>query len=108
MIFTIGGVLGMTMIFAAFRYMSTRISSFFPLTYIGTRTLDVYLLHYFVLPRFLLLYAPQLRVYDSKPLEFVVALVLALMVVAICLLASYLIRLSPILAHYLFGVKYEP
>ena len=107
-IFVIGGVLGMTMIFAAFRYMSTRISSFFPLTYIGTRTLDIYLLHFFVLPRFLLLYVPQVRAYDSKSLEFIVAMALALVVVAICLLASYLIRLSPILAHYLFGVKYEP
>ena len=107
LIFIIGGILGMTMIFTAFRYMSNHILSFFPLTYIGTRTLDIYLLHYFVLPRFLLFYAPQLRSYDNKFLEFIVALALALVVVVVCLLASYLIRLSPFLGHYLFGVRYE-
>ena len=113
LIFSVGGILGMTMIMTAFRflYSTTRLSPLVshlsPLKYIGTRTLDIYLLHYFFLPRFLLAYAPQLSAYDNKFLEFIIALSIALVVVAVCLLVSYLIRLSPFLGHYLFGVKYE-
>ena len=103
----------MTMIMTAFRYiystthLSPLTSYLSPLKCIGTRTLDIYLLHYFFLPRFLLAYAPQLSAYDNKLLEFIIALSIALVVVAVCLLVSYLIRLSPFLGHYLFGVKYE-
>ena len=78
-----------------------------PLQYVGTRTLDIYLLHYFFLPRFLIPYADQLRAYDSQFIEFLVILAIALVVLAITLLASYLFRLSPFLGHYLFGVKYN-
>ena len=115
-IFAIAGVSGMVMIFTIFRYLGSYISShpsflfplstFHPLKYIGTRTLDICLLHYFFLPRFLLPYGEQLRAYDSQPLEFLVAFVLALIILAVCLLVSYLIRLSPFMGHYLFGAKY--
>lgn len=109
-IFAFGGVLGMTMVFTFFR----RFARFFSrervmgrvLQYIGTRTLDIYLLHYFFLPRFLLPFGERLRGYDSLPLEMTVALLLALAVIGVSLLVSYIIRLSPVLAHYLFGVKY--
>ena len=107
LIFSIGGIAGMTLVFTAFRCFSSQISHFSFLKYIGTRTLDIYLLHYFFLPRFLLQYAPQLRMYDSRWLELLVGLAIALVVVGICLLVSYVIRLSPFLGHYLFGVKYE-
>ena len=78
-----------------------------PLQYVGTRTLDIYLLHYFFLPRFLIPYADQLRAYNSQFIEFLVILAIAFVVLAITLLASYIIRLSPFFGHYLFGVKYE-
>ena len=105
MVFAIGGILGMVMIFTLFRLLYSPYLS--PLKYIGTRTLDIYLLHYFFLPRFLMSYGEQLRSYDCKPLELILALTVARVVVAICLLVSYVIRLSPFLGHYLFGVKYE-
>ena len=70
------------------------------------RTLDIYLLHYFFLPRFLMEYASQLQAYDSRLLEFVVIMALSLIILAFCLITSYVIRLSPFLGHYLFGVKY--
>ena len=38
-------------------------------------------------------------------IEFVIAISLASVVVAICLVVSQLLRTSDILAHYLFGVK---
>ena len=126
-VFAVGGILGLTMIFTAFRYIGSSISShpthsthfthsthhlslitFHSLQYVGTRTLDIYLLHYFFLPRFLLVYGEQLRAYDNKLLEFFVALVLALIVVGLCLIASRIIRLSPFLAKYLLGVKPSP
>ena len=114
-IFSIGGILGMTMVFTFFRHLYTSpslspYSSIFRhpssiLKFVGTRTLDIYLLHYFILPRFLMSYTDLLPAYDNKLAEFLVAMSLALVVVAICLLVSYVIRLSPFLGHYLFGVK---
>ena len=109
LIFAIGGMSGIIMIFTVFRKCYTpRVSQMTHhcLGYIGTRTLDIYLLHYFILPRCLLPYGEQLQAYGSKLLEFFVALALALVIVAVCLLISYIIRLSPFLGHYLFGIKY--
>ena len=108
-VFAVGGVLGLTMAFTFFR----RFAALFTkekflgrsLQYIGTRTLDIYLLHYFVLPRFLKPFGATLRSYHNLLLEFVTAFALALAVVLICLLASYLIRLNPFLGRYLFGVR---
>ena len=71
------------------------------------RTLDIYLLHFFFLPRFLEAYTGQLKAFDSQFLEFIVIMGVSLVILALCLLASYVIRLSPFLGHYLFGVKYE-
>ena len=111
LIFAVGGVLGLTMVFTFFRSFSGWFSKEnclgHSLQYIGTRTLDIYLLHYFFLPRFLLAYAPQLHAFDSGVLEFAVAILLSIAVVGVCLLVSYVIRLNPFLGHYLFGVKYE-
>ena len=111
-----GGVTGMIMIFTLFRLLYTSPISHLPssithhpsyfLQYVGKRTLDIYLLHYFFLPRFLMEYAPQLQVYDSRFLEFVVIMVLSLIILVLCMITSYIIRLSPFLGHYLFGVKY--
>ena len=106
--FYVGGITGMWMIFTCFRLSASwlqkiRLSK--PLQYVGTRTLDIYLIHYFFLPRFLMPYADQLRAYDNQLLEFLVVMVIAMVVLSLSLLASYVIRLSPFLGHYLFGVK---
>jgi hypothetical protein len=111
-----GGVTGMIMIFTFFRFLYTSSVIHLPssifhlpsfiLQYVGKRTLDIYLLHYFFLPRFLMEYAPQLQAYDSRLLEFVIIMVLSLIILALCLITSYIIRLSPFLGHYLFGAKY--
>jgi fucose 4-O-acetylase-like acetyltransferase len=99
----------MVMVFTFFRYFA----SWFTkervlgcgLQYVGTRTLDIYLLHFFFLPESMLAYNRQLLAYGNKFLEVSVVLGEALLVLAGCLIASYIIRLSPFLAHYLFGVK---
>ena len=105
----VGGITGMWMVFSFFRLSASWLQKCHvskPLQYVGTRTLDIYLLHYFFLPRFLMEYAPQLQTYDSRLLEFVVIMVLSLIILVLCLITSYIIRLSPFLGHYLFGVKY--
>ena len=108
--FYAGGVTGMWLVFTCFRLSGSwlqkiRLSK--PLQYVGTRTLDVYLLHYFFLPRFLVPYADQLKAFNSQFVEFWAILAVSLIVLLLSLLASYIIRLSPFLGHYLFGVKYE-
>ena len=108
--FSCGGVLGMVMVFTCFRLLSPRMEGgalWRGLQYVGTRTLDIYLLHYFFLPRFLMAYGQQLRAYGSQSLEFLAIMVVALAVLAVSLAVSYVIRLSPFLGHYLFGVKYD-
>ena len=113
--FSVGGILGMTVIFALFRYLYTspllsQYSSIFHqpssiLKFVGTRTLDIYLLHYFFLPEFLLPHANRLLAAIHSLLLPLPILFAAIIVVALCLLTSYIIRLSPFFAHYLFGAK---
>lgn len=108
--FYVGGISGMWMVLTCFRLSDSWLKKIHlskPLQYVGTRTLDVYLLHYFFLPRFLMPYADQLKAFDSHFVEFWVILAISLIVLLLSLLASYIIRLSPFLGHYLFGVKYE-
>ena len=113
--FSVGGILGMTVIFALFRYLYTspllsQYSSIFHhpssiLKFVGTRTLDIYLLHYFFLPEFLLPHANRLLATIPSWLLPLPILFAAFIVVVLCLLTSYIIRLNPFLAHYLFGAK---
>jgi len=72
--------------------------------YTGRRTLDIYLLHYFFIPYNLTI----VTVFKDHPmpvLEFAASSALAILIIALCLLVSNVIRLSPFLAHWLFGVK---
>ena len=113
--FNLGGISGMLMVFTVFRFLYTPIThtltpithpiSFF-LKFVGIRTLDIYLLHYFFLPRFLMAYSLQFHAHNST-IQFLAIMSIALIVLLLSLLTSYILRLSPFLAHYLFGVKYE-
>jgi len=73
------------------------------LSFIGSRTLDIYLLHFLLLPKM-----PQVGEWlNANRPNFVLSIVLsvsvALVVMAFCLLASQLLRVSPFLQLYLFG-----
>lgn len=109
LVFAVGGFLGLTMVFTTFRSFSGRLTKdgWFgrSLQYVGTRTLDIYLIHYLILPRFLLVYAHQHFVDENKAIGFIIAISLSMVVVTICLLVSYVIRLNAFLGYYLFGVK---
>ena len=103
-----GGITGMVMVFTFFRLSASwlkRLHISKPLQYVGMRTLDVYLLHFFFLPRFLMPYAAQIKACDGQFMEFIVIMAISLVVLMMSLGVSYIIRLSPFLAHYLFGVK---
>lgn len=75
------------------------------LQYIGRHTLDIYLLHYFFIPRGLAQAVTVFKDYPMPVVEFVYSLVIALIIIGFCLLISNVIRLSPTLAHILFGVR---
>lgn len=75
------------------------------LQYIGKRTLDIYLLHYFFLPQNLNVFGEWFTKNINPTLELFVSLALAAMVISLCLVVSNIIRLSPLLANWLFGVK---
>lgn len=71
---------------------------------IGRRTLDIYLIHYLILPYNLVQIDVWLQ-YHHNTLFVPMALILALWVVIGSLFISSLIRVSPLLAKYLFAVK---
>ncbi|MBQ6226511.1 MAG: acyltransferase [Bacteroidaceae bacterium] len=103
---------GMTILFAFFRTNQACFTKEHvmgrALQYTGRRTLDIYLLHYFLLPRGLGAAFPIFTEHPMPVIEFVCTFCIAVVIVALCLLVSNIIRLSPILAHYLFGVKVFP
>lgn len=71
---------------------------------IGRRTLDIYLIHYFVLPYNLVQPEVWLQ-YHHNTLFAPMALILAIWVIIISLLISSILRVSPLLAKYLLGAK---
>ena len=70
---------------------------------IGKRTLDIYILHYFFLPNI-----PQvgnmLLGGNKVILELGIGLTISFLVIGLCLIISSILRTSPFLAKWLFGV----
>lgn len=99
---------GLTILFAFFRSRQalfsreTRLGR--TMQYVGRRTLDIYLIHFFLLPRNL----SDFTFFNDHPMpviELAVSSVIAIIIIAGCLLVSNIIRLSPWLARWLFGAK---
>lgn len=72
--------------------------------FIGRRTLDIYLIHYFLIPQISNI---SFNIKGSAILEFCVPAIFTIVIVGMCLLISEVIRNSHFLGHYLFGVKSE-
>lgn len=74
------------------------------LQYVGKHTLDIYLLHYFFVPNMhefkYLISTPN----ENIPMEIFLVGIITIIVISICLLVSKILRISPILTKYLFGV----
>ena len=115
--FLLVGISGVFFIFTLFRHLYSScyfspFSSFFHypssiLKFVGRRTLDIYLIHYFFLPYHIEYIADSLNLQENPFLCMLISLPLALGVTAISLLVSYIIRLSPFLGKYLLGAKTE-
>lgn len=103
------GVLGICVVFCFFsKYENSfnsnrRLGRY--LQYVGKRTLDVYLLHFFFVPQNLGVVGAFFREYFNPILELCCSLLISIVIVGLCLVVSNLIRTSRILGHYLFGVK---
>ena len=104
---TLAMFLLLTMVFMFFRHYSDFFSDKTALgrglQFIGRRTLDIYLLHYFFLPKL-----PMVGEFFSVNrhnfiLDTTAALAVALVIVAFCVITSQLLRVSPFLKKYLFG-----
>lgn len=105
----VSGLTGLTIVFLFFRSFEhvftheTRIGRW--LQYVGRRTLDVYLLHYFFLPRHLEMVGVFFKENPNPTLELFCTFSIAVMVISLCLVVSNVMRLSPWMSQYLFGVK---
>ena len=75
------------------------------MTFIGKRTLDIYLIHYFFLPLALYENTSVFRDTPMPIIEFTITFSISLAIIAMSLLVSYIIRLSPISAYIILGSK---
>ena len=106
-------LLGLLGAFMAFNYFRTYEHSFTKKTkagallqFIGKRTLDVYWLHYFFIPRIRIVGDFILK-NEGFIVEFVLVLVVSMIVVGFSLLLSSILRSSKFLGFILFGVKHD-
>ena len=73
------------------------------LQFIGRRTLDIYLLHYFFLPKLPMVGLFFFTNRHNFLLDTTASFIVALVIVAFCIVTSQIIRVSPFLKKYLFG-----
>lgn len=78
-----------------------------PLQFIGRRTLDIYLLHYFIIPTRLSECFTVFRDHAIPVVELACSLIVTFVVIFVCLIISEVIRLNPHMAHWAFGAKIE-
>lgn len=71
---------------------------------VGSRTLDIYMLHYFFIPP-LLIFHDFFEPKAMFTLQLIAIGSLTLAITQLCLTCSYMIRISPFLTEWLFGVK---
>lgn len=97
----------LTMVFMYFRYyaayfsQSTFIGS--SLQYIGRRTLDIYLLHFLFLPNLPAVGAFFKLNKHNFAIDITLSVLIALIVIAFCIITSNILRISPFFKKYLFG-----
>ena len=74
------------------------------LKYIGKRTLDIYLLHYFFIPNLSFLKS-YIEPTNMMIIQLTLSFILSSLIIALCLLISSIIRISNTLSFYMLGVK---
>lgn len=97
----------LVIVFMYFRYYKEHFTKFSPigatLQYIGRRTLDIYLLHFFFLPNI-----PTIGIFFDKyrhnfVLDTTLSVVIALLIILFTIITSNILRVSPFFRKYLFG-----
>jgi fucose 4-O-acetylase-like acetyltransferase len=73
------------------------------LQYIGRRTLDIYLIHFFFMPN-----VPAIGMFFDKyrhnfALDTTISVVMALLIIGFCIISSNILRVSPFFKKWLFG-----
>ena len=72
---------------------------------VGRRTLDVYMIHYFLLPPKLNMLGVFFTETVNPIFEFVITTFFVLIVITLSILVGRIIRLSPTFSHYLLGTN---
>ena len=72
---------------------------------VGRRSLDVYFIHYFFLPRNMNVVGRWFAENPNALVEFALCLLIAVVVIVASLIAGRIIRVNPVLAHWLLGAK---
>lgn len=99
------GILLMTALFcSATSYINSDKFGAKTICLIGRRTLDIYMIHYFFLPTLPML-KDFLEPNNMVLFQITVGGGIALMIVAMCILVSSVLRSSPFLADWIFGVR---
>jgi peptidoglycan/LPS O-acetylase OafA/YrhL len=103
------GYFGIMMVWGIFRRYGTIFSESRyigkPLQFVGRNTLDVYLIHYFVLINFTTVLRPYIVDTNNVLVQIIVGVATAAAIVGVSLLISRIIRVSDYLAYYLLGAR---
>lgn len=75
------------------------------LQYVGTRTLDIYLLHFILMPKLPAVGKWMDELQPNFILDILLSILPALVIVAFCLLISNILRVSPLFSENFFGRK---
>ena len=103
------GMCGILIVFSLFRKHQTYFSSNNKISnllkFIGKRTLDIYLIHYFLIPFNMYKTFPVFVENNIPIIEFAVTFGITILIVVGCLVISSVLRINDTLAHYLFGAR---
>ena len=101
--FLLIGSSGSMLFFQYFHKYSSSIMMYKYFSHIGLYTLEIYLLHYFFLPRNLQFIGNFFIDSPSLVLEMFVSMIIAILVIIVCLATSSFIKVSDRLGQLLFG-----
>ncbi len=100
---------GIVITFAGFRKYQETFNSTHKLgrvmQFVGRRTLDIYLLHYFFITDSIATIFKDIPFAEAPFMGFVGSLIVSILVIAACLFVSQILRISPFVSQHLFGTK---
>ncbi len=108
-VYLITSLAGTVLVFNFFRihsmFFSNKTAVGKTLCFIGRRTLDIYFMHYFLLPLNMSHYVPLFYQYPIPVVEFFINVAISSAIIAVCLCIGAILRQSLVLSQLLFGEK---